>query len=281
MSALRRAIPRPLAALGARARLCSGSSSTDNASHRAATRATEFGYRTVQPEDKEQLVGNVFHSVASSYDIMNDLMSAGLHRVWKDAMVNMIGLQSMGRRDLQVLDVAGGTGDIAFRIADQMGSLGPPPVGGEGELQPEEPRVVVMDINKSMLETGRKRSVADAAAHPTRPRMEWVHASAEQLPFDDCSFDVYTIAFGIRNVTNIEDALSEARRRPAAAAHSHSAASPFYRPYLYCLRSAGTHPRSLSLQPTLTRAYYRTLTALKRPRQQEAGPPPMEAQQCC
>lgn len=164
-------------------------------------------------QEKERLVGNVFRSVASKYDVMNDLMSAGLHRVWKDTMVEMIGLKGMGRRNLQVLDVAGGTGDISFRIADQMAALGAPPIGlgSEDGLQPEAPRIVVSDINKAMLEQGRKRWVADKAVHSSRPHMDWVHASAEQLPFDDCSFDVYTIAFGIRNVTHIEDALREVR----------------------------------------------------------------------
>lgn len=207
---------RLAAAFRSRRRLCSASSSSEDASRRAATRATEFGFRTVPEQDKERLVGNVFHSVASKYDIMNDLMSVGLHRLWKNTMVEMIGLRGMGRSDLQVLDVAGGTGDVAFRIADQMGSPGQAPVssGTEDEIQPEAPRVVVVDINKSMLETGRKRFATDQRVHPSRPHMDWVHASAEQLPFDDCSFDVYTVAFGIRNVTHIEDALSEVRWHP-------------------------------------------------------------------
>jgi len=188
--------------------------SSDGASRRAAGRAAEFGFQSVAAQEKERLVGNVFRSVASKYDVMNDLMSAGLHRVWKDTMVEMIGLKGMGRRNLQVLDVAGGTGDISFRIADQMAALGAPPIGlgSEDGLQPEAPRIVVSDINKAMLEQGRKRWVADKAVHSSRPHMDWVHASAEQLPFDDCSFDVYTIAFGIRNVTHIEDALREAHR---------------------------------------------------------------------
>ena len=187
--------------------------SSDGASRRAAGRAAEFGFQSVAAQEKERLVGNVFRSVASKYDVMNDLMSAGLHRVWKDTMVEMIGLKGMGRRNLQVLDVAGGTGDISFRIADQMAALGAPPIGlgSEDGLQPEAPRIVVSDINKAMLEQGRKRWVADKAVHSSRPHMDWVHASAEQLPFDDCSFDVYTIAFGIRNVTHIEDALREVR----------------------------------------------------------------------
>jgi 2-methoxy-6-polyprenyl-1,4-benzoquinol methylase len=208
---------RIAAAFGSRRWLCSASPSSDGPSRRAATRATEFGFRTVPEQDKERLVGHVFHSVASKYDIMNDLMSAGLHRVWKSTMVEMIGLRGMGRSDLQVLDVAGGTGDVAFRIADQMGSLGQAAVSSrtEDELEPEAPRVVVVDINKSMLEAGRKRFTADQRVHPSRPHMDWVHASAEQLPFDDCSFDVYTIAFGIRNVTHIEDALREVRSHPS------------------------------------------------------------------
>ena len=104
---------------------------SSDAHSRAASRASEFGFKAVDEDEKERLVGNVFHSVASNYDLMNDLMSAGMHRIWKDTVVGMIGLGGMRKPDLQVLDVAGGTGDIAFRIADQMGALaasgGPPP----------------------------------------------------------------------------------------------------------------------------------------------------------
>ena len=104
---------------------------SSDAHSRATSRASEFGFKAVDEDEKERLVGNVFHSVASNYDLMNDLMSAGMHRIWKDTVVGMIGLGGMRKPDLQVLDVAGGTGDIAFRIADQMGALaasgGPPP----------------------------------------------------------------------------------------------------------------------------------------------------------
>eukprot|EP00310_Coccolithus_braarudii_P020528 CAMPEP_0183355616 /NCGR_PEP_ID=MMETSP0164_2-20130417/41114_1 /TAXON_ID=221442 /ORGANISM="Coccolithus pelagicus ssp braarudi, Strain PLY182g" /LENGTH=289 /DNA_ID=CAMNT_0025528773 /DNA_START=22 /DNA_END=891 /DNA_ORIENTATION=+ len=179
-----------------------------------SSRTTHFGFRTVPEDEKERLVGHVFESVASQYDLMNDAMSGGVHRAWKDIFVGMLGVHGMGKTDLRLLDVAGGTGDIAFRISDQFEKLqGARVSGGSGDEQegspPDESRIVVFDINKAMLEEGRKR----AAARATRsPRMEWVVGDAMQLPFDDCSFDIYTIAFGIRNVTRIEDALREAHR---------------------------------------------------------------------
>lgn len=170
---------------------------------------THFGFRTVDESDKERLVGNVFDSVASNYDVMNDLMSAGIHRAWKDIFVRMLGVGAQSSANLQVLDVAGGTGDIAFRIADEL-STHPAATSVHDD---EQARVVVCDINKQMLDEGRQRAAKlDPSRTASWPRMDWIVADAQKLPFDDASFDVYTIAFGIRNVTRIPEALSEAHR---------------------------------------------------------------------
>ena len=150
---------------------------------------TSFGYQDVPEDQKEALVREVFSSVARRYDVMNDLMSGGVHRLWKDTMVEWLNPQPGWR----VLDVAGGTGDIAFRIADWARSK-----GGEAE-------VAVCDINADMLGEGVRRAAGESA-------IEWVCGDAEALPFPDAEFDAYTIAFGIRNVTHIERALAEARR---------------------------------------------------------------------
>ncbi len=154
---------------------------------------TVFGFRKVSPGEKQPLVDDVFHKVARRYDLMNDVMSGGMHRVWKDAFVSWLAPSRSARRGVDVLDVAGGTGDIAFRIADRSGG---------------NARITVADINEDMLAVGReraeKRGLADA--------LTFTQANAEDLPFDDASFDVYTIAFGIRNVPKIEAALSQAFR---------------------------------------------------------------------
>ena len=149
---------------------------------------THFGFRTVAEEDKAGLVHGVFSRVASRYDVMNDLMSVGVHRVWKTAMMDWL-----APRDGQhLLDVAGGTGDIAFRFLDRAPGA----------------RVTVCDMTESMLGEGRKRAEAGKLAD----RLAWVTGDAMALPFADDSFDRYTISFGIRNVTRIPDALAEARR---------------------------------------------------------------------
>jgi demethylmenaquinone methyltransferase/2-methoxy-6-polyprenyl-1,4-benzoquinol methylase len=154
-------------------------------------KTASFGFREVPEGDKEGLVKQVFSSVAARYDLMNDLMSGGIHRIWKDAMVEWLN----PRPGWKVLDVAGGTGDIAFRIADMARSR-----GGEAAI-------TVCDINAEMLGEGKRR-----AEEKGEPAIEWVCGNAEALPFADSSFDAYTIAFGIRNVTHIEKALTEARR---------------------------------------------------------------------
>jgi demethylmenaquinone methyltransferase / 2-methoxy-6-polyprenyl-1,4-benzoquinol methylase len=154
--------------------------------------ASSFGYQEVRPEDKSALVGDLFARVAARYDLMNDLMSAGVHRLWKAAMIDWLA----PRPGVRLLDVAGGTGDVAFRV---LGRLVRPPVA---------PRIVVCDVNPHMLEIGRDRAI-DANRLDA---IEWLCADAEALPLPDRSVDAYTIAFGIRNVTRIDRALAEARR---------------------------------------------------------------------
>jgi demethylmenaquinone methyltransferase/2-methoxy-6-polyprenyl-1,4-benzoquinol methylase len=149
---------------------------------------THFGFQTVPEAEKAGRVRGVFSSVASRYDVMNDLMSAGIHRVWKDAMMDWLA----PRPGQRLLDVAGGTGDIAFRFLRRVGDA----------------TATVLDLTTPMLEEGRKR--ADAAA--LSDRLDWVTGDAMALPFEDATFDVYTISFGIRNVTRPEVALSEAFR---------------------------------------------------------------------
>ena len=153
---------------------------------------THFGFRDVPAGDKQTLVNDVFRSVAQRYDLMNDLMSGGLHRVWKDVMINTL---NPPRSDapFALLDVAGGTGDISFRASD---------AAGHGF------HATVCDINSNMLDVGRERAVAKHL----EDRVDFVEGNAETLPFPDQSFDAYTIAFGIRNVPRIDLALSEAYR---------------------------------------------------------------------
>ncbi len=152
-----------------------------------------FGSRPVAPGEKQGLVDDVFHKVAARYDLMNDLMSAGVHRLWKDAFVSMLAPPRGGDRRFEVLDVAGGTGDIAFRIARRADGAA---------------RIVVSDINASMLEVGRDR----AHARGLSDTVSFVEGNAEALPFADGRFDAVTIAFGIRNVPDIPKGLREAHR---------------------------------------------------------------------
>ncbi len=152
---------------------------------------TSYGFRSVAAGEKQTLVDAVFHKVAGRYDLMNDLMSGGLHRLWKDALVTS--LNPPKRPGYSVLDVAGGTGDIAARIVEASGRCA---------------RATVLDINGSMLAVGRER----VARRGLADNIEFVEANAEQLPFADESFDAYTIAFGIRNVPRIPVALAEACR---------------------------------------------------------------------
>jgi demethylmenaquinone methyltransferase/2-methoxy-6-polyprenyl-1,4-benzoquinol methylase len=153
---------------------------------------THFGFRDVPVDDKQTLVNDVFHSVARRYDLMNDLMSGGLHRLWKDIMINALN-PPRGDRPFALLDVAGGTGDVAFRAAESAG------FGFHA---------TVCDINSDMLEVGRER----AAARHLEDRVSFVEGNAEALAFPNSGFDAYTIAFGIRNVPRIDSALHEAFR---------------------------------------------------------------------
>src|SRR3954452_8648525 len=157
-----------------------------------ADRTTHFGFRDVPLADKQTLVNDVFHSVAQRYDLMNDLMSAGLHRAWKDVMINALN-PPRNERPFALLDVAGGTGDIAFRAAEAAGSGF---------------RSTVCDINSDMLGVGRARALARHLEH----QVSFVAGNAEALTFPDRSFDAYTIAFAIRNVPRIDLALAEAFR---------------------------------------------------------------------
>lgn len=159
---------------------------------------THFGFRQVALDDKQALVDDVFRRVADRYDLMNDLMSVGLHRAWKDALVTAVdppkSPSSDGHRTARpfaLLDVAGGTGDIAFRVTE---------TGGAGT------RATVVDINAEMLAVGRARALQQGRD------VDFVESNAEVLPFADRSYDAVTIAFGIRNVPRIPAALAEAHR---------------------------------------------------------------------
>ena len=153
---------------------------------------THFGEKTVPLADKQGMVDDVFHSVARRYDLMNDLMSGGLHRAWKDALVTAVN-PPKNDKPFALLDLAGGTGDIAFRVVE---------AGGPGT------RVIVCDINNEMLAVGRER----AAERGHDAAVTFEQGNAEELPYPDRSFDCVTIAFGIRNVPRIERALEQAHR---------------------------------------------------------------------
>ena len=149
--------------------------------------STHFGYQSVEEKDKAREVRKVFDSVAPKYDVMNDLMSMGLHRAWKAYTVLVANI----KEGSQVLDIAGGTGDLALAFAPKVGSTG---------------RVVHTDINEAMLREGRNRLLDAGVSLPT------LVCDAEHLPFPDASFDVVTVAFGLRNMTHKEDALREMNR---------------------------------------------------------------------
>lgn len=148
-----------------------------------------FGYRKVDPREKTRLVENVFDSVASRYDLMNDLMSGGVHRIWKNRFVRLMHPSP----SKSLLDVAGGTGDIAFRYRKKAGDAA---------------KVTVCDINREMLAVGKSRAIDRGYI----TGFKWIEGNAEILPFEDSAFHLYSIAFGLRNVTKIDDALREAWR---------------------------------------------------------------------
>jgi demethylmenaquinone methyltransferase/2-methoxy-6-polyprenyl-1,4-benzoquinol methylase len=145
---------------------------------------THFGYKDVPTEEKQAMVADVFHSVAAKYDVMNDLMSFGVHRLWKRFTIDMSGV----RPGNKVLDLAGGTGDLTKKFSKIVGPAG---------------KVVLADINSSMLEVGRERLTNQGYVG----NVEYVQANAQFLPFEDNTFDVITIAFGLRNVTDKDEAL--------------------------------------------------------------------------
>jgi demethylmenaquinone methyltransferase/2-methoxy-6-polyprenyl-1,4-benzoquinol methylase len=153
------------------------------------TKTTDFGYQRIPVEQKTHRVGQVFDSVAARYDLMNDLMSWGIHRLWKQFAVAIASI----KRGQQVLDLAGGTGDMTARLARQVGSAG---------------SVILADINGSMLSIGRDRLIDQGIAGT----VQYVQANAESLPFPDNTFDVVTIAFGLRNVTHKDQALASMHR---------------------------------------------------------------------
>ncbi len=152
-------------------------------------KTTHFGFNTVLESQKVDLVHNVFSNVASKYDIMNDVMSFGVHRLWKDALINWLNPQP----GQSLLDVAGGTGDISFRFIDRANGMA---------------SATVLDMTEAMLLEGQKRS----ESKNFKEKLNWVCGDAMSLPFEGNSFDVYTISFGIRNVVDIEKAVEEAYR---------------------------------------------------------------------
>ena len=152
------------------------------------SKKTHFGYKEVEKKDKAKMVHNVFSSVASKYDIMNDVMSFGIHRIWKNSMMDWLSPQA----NQKLLDVAGGTGDISFRFLRRAPSA----------------QATIFDMTQSMLDEGQLR----AEAQKLEDRLDWVCGDAMFLPFLDNSFDIYTISFGIRNVTDPQKALNEAYR---------------------------------------------------------------------
>ncbi|CAG9535277.1 unnamed protein product [Cercopithifilaria johnstoni] len=187
----------------------------DNIAVRFAT--THFGFQEVDEKEKSRKVHAVFTSVADKYDLMNDAMSMGIHRLWKDHFVRNLGLTA----NTSMVDVAGGTGDIAFRAVREIQSK-----KGTGS-------VTVCDINENMLKVGQQRAIDDLSV--LKARLKWVCGDAEALPFDENSFDLYTIAFGIRNCTNIDKVLKEAYRvlRPGGkfACLEFSRINPLLKPF--------------------------------------------------
>eukprot|EP01025_Chloroclados_australasicus_P053978 TRINITY_DN6396_c0_g2_i1.p2 TRINITY_DN6396_c0_g2~~TRINITY_DN6396_c0_g2_i1.p2 ORF type:complete len:303 (-),score=30.36 TRINITY_DN6396_c0_g2_i1:345-1253(-) len=173
---------------------CSQSSPADSDKQESA----DFGFKQVPKNDKQTLVGNVFSNVASKYDVMNDLMSLGIHRLWKDRFVSMLNPFP----GMDHLDVAGGTGDVAFRVLRQLRKI-------ESQRGNERGTVTVADISPEMLKEGERKAQQLGILDDG---LKFVECNAEELPMQDESFDSYTIAFGIRNVTNRDQALKEAYR---------------------------------------------------------------------
>ncbi|GMM38129.1 2-hexaprenyl-6-methoxy-1,4-benzoquinone methyltransferase [Saccharomycopsis crataegensis] len=165
---------------------------------------THFGFKQVPVDSKEHLVGNVFSSVASNYDIMNDVMSLGVHRLWKDHFIKKLDVGARpGGEPLEFLDVAGGTGDIAFGLLDNALS----------KYSDNKSKIIVADINQDMLNEGKKRFLNTKFAYESNSRIEFLQQNGQVLDkIPDNSKDVYTIAFGIRNFTDIQAGLNAAYR---------------------------------------------------------------------
>lgn len=163
---------------------------------------THFGYQTVKENEKAEKVHKVFEDVAKSYDIMNDAMSMGIHRIWKDIFIERLGPM----RGARLLDMAGGTGDIAFRFLKYIDK--------QPNLSERQSHVTISDINQHMLDVGKARAenLRLTQENLNQISIDWKCANAEELPFEDNSFTAYTIAFGIRNCTHIDKVLSEAYR---------------------------------------------------------------------
>lgn len=184
--------------------------------HSNSSNVTQFGFDQVPEDEKQSRVNAVFSSVAEKYDLMNDVMSFGIHRFWKDYYIRLL----RPKPEWNYIDVAGGTGDIAFRYLKELDRSFPPTaeiqtathsyIAETSDLKNRRPnsKCVVVDINAQMLNVGKQRAVE----RDYQNRIEWVEANAEQLPFADNQFDLYTIAFGIRNCTHIDRVLKEANR---------------------------------------------------------------------
>ncbi|NIA68120.1 class I SAM-dependent methyltransferase [Pelagibius litoralis] len=157
---------------------------------------THFGFREVAEEEKAPLVKGLFRSVAGNYDLMNDLMSGGIHRLWKSTMIDWLD----PRPGIRLLDTAGGTGDIAFKVRERLDN--------HAAQATAESNILVCDLTLEMIEVGRDR----ALDHGIFKGIDWICGDAQQLPLPDSSVTAYTIAFGLRNVTHIDQALREARR---------------------------------------------------------------------
>jgi ubiquinone/menaquinone biosynthesis methyltransferase len=177
---------------------------------------THFGFADVPIEEKESKVKNVFQNVADSYDVMNDVMSVGIHRYWKDELLNMSGVKTISKvlrsvpdGKFHILDVAGGTGDVAFRFLEAAGCLERAKSSGNDNIS-----ITVCDINPDMLRVGerRARDRYGNAVLDNSQALKFKEGNAQDLDFDENSFDLYTIAFGLRNVTDVDMALREALR---------------------------------------------------------------------
>ncbi|KAK5583843.1 hypothetical protein RB653_005445 [Dictyostelium firmibasis] len=176
---------------------------------------THFGFKTVNKDDKESMVKEVFDNVSSNYDLMNDVMSMGIHRLWKDELINTLN-PTPGSH---LLDVAGGTGDISFRFLDKI-KTSPnyfPNIIKNGSSETLKSSslpssATVFDINQSMLNEGKKRGLTKGYTDQSDPSIDWVQGNSEALPFKDDTFNCYTVSFGIRNCTNIDQVLKEAYR---------------------------------------------------------------------